>query len=196
MTPSVMVPGVTAIPAIVRTIPTAIIPRIIVPRVVIPRVIPAVPTIVVVRTIVPRVIPTKVVEGTVIPRVVPSSIVPRVVPPVDRGIIRAIPGVPRSGVPRLVSGPGVPTVVVQVDGGGIFTLVEIYFRHLVVWDEQGVDLLSTLHEDRGVLCLRDQQVGLFLEVGRGCHFCRRCVRCIVDPVLIPLSGGVGGVPRR
>ena len=83
-----------------------------------------------------------------------------------------MPGIPRSHVPGLIGGPGVPAVVIKIDGCGVVCLVEIYLGDLVIRDEQCVDLLSALHEDGGVLGLSDQQVGLFLEVGRGCHFCR------------------------
>lgn len=176
MAPAMVVPGVSAIPAVVA-VPSSIIPRIIIPGIIIPgiiepRVVPSSIPTVVVRAVVPRIIPTVVVERTIIPRVVPSAVIPGVVTPVDGGVERAVPGIPGGRVPRLVSRPSVPTVVIQVNGRGILTLVEIYLRHLVIRDEQGVDLLSTFHEDRGTLCLSDQQVGLFLEVGRGCHFCR------------------------
>ena len=171
MTPAVVVPGVAAVPAVVA-VPSSVIPRIIVPGIVEPRVVPSAVPAVIIRTIVPGVIPAIVVVRTIEPGIVPSSVIPGVVTPVDGGVERTIPGIPGGRVPRLIGGPSVPTVVVQIDGSGILALVEIYLRHLVIRDEQGVDLSSALHEDRGTLCLGDQQVGLFLEVGRRCHFCR------------------------
>ena len=106
-----------------------------------------------------------------------------------------MPGIPRSGVPGLIGGPGVPAVVIEIDGRGVLVLVEIYLGYLVVGNEQGVDFLTALHEDRGAFRLRHKEIGLFLILGRDCNFSCRCVRSIVDSVLIPLSGGILSVLR-
>lgn len=195
MSPSVIVPGVAAIPsAIVPGIIPACVPAPIVPRIVEPRVIPAVPSVVVVRTVIPGIVPSEVVIRTIEPGIVPASIIPRAVAPVDGGIIRTVPGVPGRRVPRLVGGPGVPTCVVEINGGGVLRLVEIYLGNLVIGDEQSVDFSSAFHEDRGAFGLGDQQVSLFLLVGCGCQLRRLGVGGIVDSVLIPL-GGITSVPR-
>ena len=59
-----------------------------------------------------------------------------------------MPGIPGGSVPRLICGPGIPAIVIKVDGSNVFVLVEIYLGHFVIRDEQGVDFLSALHEDR------------------------------------------------
>ena len=190
MAPSIVVPGIAAVPS---AIPSTVIPGIIVPRIVEPRVIPTIPAVVVVRTIIPGIIPSEMVIRTIIPGIVPASIVPRVVTPVDGGIIRTVPGIPGCRVPRLISGPSVPTRVIEINGGGVLRLVEIYLGNLVIGDEQSVDFRSAFHEDRGAFRLGDQQVGLFLEVSCGCQFRRLGVGGIVDSVLIP--GGITSVAR-
>lgn len=65
----------------------------------------------------------------------------------------------------MVGGPGVETVVVEVNGCGVVSVVEIYSRRFVLRDEQSVNLLSALHKDRGVLCLCHKKVGLLVVGG-------------------------------
>ena len=147
MTPAVVVPAVTGIPsaiepgivpAIIPWIIPSAVPASVIPRIIIPGIVPsAVPAIVVERTVIPRVIPS-----------VPSAVVPGIHAPVDGGIERTVPGIPRGCVPRLVGSPGVPSVVIEIDGSRVLVLVEIYLGYLVIGNEQGVDFLTALHEDR------------------------------------------------
>ena len=192
-----IMPGIASVP-VPRIIPSAIpttvepwiipsaVPTAIVPRIIVPRIIPsAVPCIVVVRTIVPG----------VVPGIVPSAIIPGIHAPVDRRVIRTVPGIPRRCIPRLISSPGVPTVIIEIDGSGVFVPVEIYLGYLVIRDEQGVDFFPAFHEDGRAFRLGHKEIGLFLGFGRDCNFSCRCVRSIVDSVLIPLSGGILSVLR-
>ena len=76
-----------------------------------------------------------------------------------------MPGIPRGSIPGLISRPGVPAIVIEIDGSGVLVLVEIYLGHFVIRDEQGIDSGSALHVDGGTFRLRDKQVGLLLEIG-------------------------------
>lgn len=98
----------------------------------------------------------------------------------------------------MVGGPGVETVVVEVNGCGVVSVVEIYSRRFVLRDEQSVNLLSALHEDRGVLCLCHKKVGLLVICGGGClpGLMDLGIGCIVDSILILLPGSITGKPRR
>lgn len=149
-------------------VPSAVVPGIPVPWAVKPAVVPA--------SVVPRtcpapgvaVVPRIVVVRVVVPRrvAVPSAVVPRVGPPVDRTVERTVPAVPGGGVPRLVCRPGVPAVVViEIDRCRACAGVEVYPCVLVLRDEEGVHLLSALHEDRRVLGLRHKSVVLVDIVG-------------------------------
>ena len=182
MAPAVIVPAVTAVPSAVvpgiipspTTVPSAIVPGIKVPRIVEPRVVPsAVPCIV-------------MIVRTIEPGIVPSAIVPGIHAPVDGGIVRIMPGIPRGSIPGLISRPGVPAIVIEIDGSGVLVLVEIYLGHFVIRDEQGVDFLSALHEDRRAFRFGHKKVSLFLRLGSDGDISCRCVRSIVDSVLIPL----------
>ena len=96
----------------------------------------------------------------------------------------------------MVGGPCVPAIVIQIDGSRVFRLVEIYLGNLVIRNEQSVDFLSALHEDRRAFSLGHQQVGLLLVLGHGCHARSISFGSIVDSILIPLGGGITGVARR
>ena len=164
------------------------------PASVIPRIVPAA-----VPASIPATVPSAIVPRIPVPRVVPSAvIVPRIRAPVDGGVERTVPGIPGCRVPRLVGGPGVETVVVEVNGCGVVSVVEIYSRRFVLRDEQSVNLLSALHEDRGVLCLCHKKVGLLVICGGGCllGLMDLGIGCIVDSILILLPGSITGKPRR
>ena len=190
MSPSVIVPAVAAIvPGIIPSTVPAAVPAAIVPRIVEPRVIPsAVPAIVIVGTIEPGIVPSTVpcaIIRTIEPGIVPSAIEPGIISPVDGGIVRIVPTVPGRSIPRLVGSPGVPSVV-----------IEFYFGNLILRDDKGVDLLTTLHEDGRILRLSHKKIGLFLILGSDRDLSCLSVRSIVDSVLILLPGSIiSGVLR-